>query len=89
MRTIIDHMDAQFSAFKTEAIMNQVHNVKTNDEIKSLNLSFYTLCKLGDVLNCVDPTLCFEHRMTHQAFADKKWVGELTLDQLGNFVSFY
>lgn len=64
------------------------HAVRTNTELKALDLSFYTLAKLADVLNCVDPTQCLEHRLTHPAFADKGWKGELTLDSLGNFVSF-
>ena len=65
------------------------HQVTTNAQLKALNLSFYSLCKLADELNCVDPTQCLEHRLTHPAFANKGWKGELTLDNLGNFVSFH
>ena len=68
--------------------MNTTYTVKTNAELDSMDLSFYTLCKLADVLRCVDPTLCLEHRLTHPAFAANGWRGELTLDSLGNFVSF-
>jgi hypothetical protein len=68
--------------------MNTTTTVTTNAALKAMNLSFYTLCKLADVLNCVDPQECLEHRLTHPAFADKGWRGDLTLDQFGNFVSF-
>lgn len=62
--------------------------VRTNAQLRELDLSFYTLCKLANVLSCVNPMECLEHRLTHPAFADKGWKGELTLDALGNFVSF-
>lgn len=62
--------------------------VKTNEELQSLHLNMYTLSKLANVLNCVDPTTCLEHRLTHVAFASKGWKGEITLDDLGNFISF-
>jgi hypothetical protein len=62
--------------------------VRTNEELRALDLSYYTLTKLADVLRCVNPMECLEHRLTHPAFADKGWKGELTLDQFGNFVSF-
>lgn len=62
--------------------------VKTDAELKALGLSFYTLSCLARVLSCVDPRDCLEHRLTHPAFAEHNWKGELTLDALGNFVSF-
>lgn len=62
--------------------------VTTNQQLKDMHLSFYTLSKLANVLNCVDPQLCLEHRLSHPAFAHNGWKGELTLDTLGNFVSF-
>ena len=68
--------------------MNTTTTVRTNEELRNMDLSFYTLSKLANVLNCVDPRQCLEHRLTHQAFAGKGWKGELTLDSLGNFVSF-
>lgn len=68
--------------------MNTTTTVRTNAELAAMNLSFYTLSKLADALNCVDPRQCLEHRLTHPAFAVKGWKGELTLDALGNFVSF-
>lgn len=68
--------------------MNTTTTVRTNQQLRDMNLSFYTLVKLANVLNCVDPQQCLEHRLTHPAFADKGWKGELTLDSLGNFVSF-
>lgn len=68
--------------------MTTTITVRTNDELRALNLSFYTLCKLADVLNCVNPTQALEQRLTHPAWADKGWKGELTLDSLGNFVAF-
>ena len=68
--------------------MNTTYTVTSNAALKAMDLSFYTLSKLANVLNCVDPQLCLEHRLTHPAFADKGWKGELTLDSLGNFVSF-
>ncbi len=68
--------------------MNTVTIVKTNADLRNMNLSFYTLSKLSDVLNCVNPMTALEHRLTHPAFAGKGWKGELTLDNLGNFVSF-
>jgi hypothetical protein len=64
------------------------HLIRTNAELRALDLSFYSLCKLANVLNCVNPCDCLEHRLTHPAFADKGWKGALTLDHLGNFVSF-
>lgn len=67
---------------------NITYTVRTNDELRALNLSFYTLCKLAEVLNCVDPQTALEHRLSHPAFAGKGWQGKLTLDELGNFVSF-
>lgn len=67
--------------------MNTI-TVRTNAELRNLNLSFYTLCKLAEVLNCVNPHYALEHRLTHPAWASKGWKGELTLDSLGNFVSF-
>ena len=68
--------------------MNTTTTVRTNEELRNMALSFYTLSKLANVLNCVDPRQCLEHRLTHPAFAGKGWKGELTLDSLGNFVSF-
>lgn len=68
--------------------MNTTHRVTTNQQLQAMDLSFYTLSKLANVLNCVDPQQCLEHRLTHAAFADKGWKGNLTLDQFGNFVSF-
>jgi len=62
--------------------------VKTNDELKALNLSIYTLSRLARVLNCVNPEDCLEQRLTHPAFAHNGWKGQLTLDNLGNFVGF-
>lgn len=64
------------------------HIVKTDAELDALCLSIYTLSRLSDVLSCVDPRKCLEHRLTHPAFADRGWRGELTLDSLGNFVKF-
>ena len=68
--------------------MNTTITVRTNEELKALGLSYYTLCKLAYTLHCVDPRECLEHRLSHPAFADKGWRGELTLDQFGNFVAF-
>ena len=65
-----------------------VYLVKTNKDLADLHLSVYSLSKLANVLNCVDPTKCLEHRLTHPAFAHHGWKGELTLDHLGNFISF-
>lgn len=62
--------------------------IRTNAQLRELNLSFYTLSKLADVLQCVNPMLALENRLTHPAWASKGWKGELTLDELGNFVSF-
>lgn len=62
--------------------------VKTNAELSALGLSFYSLAKLADILECVDPCQCLEHRLTHRAFADKGWKGQLTLDQYGNLLAF-
>ena len=68
--------------------MNTTTVVRTNNELRAMHLSIYTLSKLARELNCVDPQTALEHRLTHQAFADKGWEGKLTLDSLGNFVSF-
>lgn len=59
--------------------------VRTNQELRDLNLSFFSLCKLSDALCCVDPRTCLEQRLAH----DPSRKGELTLDALGNFVSFH
>lgn len=66
----------------------EVFLIKTDAQLKEMNLSFYTLSRLAEVLQCVDPRDCFEHRLSHHAFAKHGWRGELTLDKLGNFVSF-
>jgi hypothetical protein len=68
--------------------MNTTTTVSTNKQLREMNLSFYTLSCLSRVLCCVDPQQCLEHRLTHPAFAYQGWKGELTLDALGNFVSF-
>lgn len=69
--------------------MNTItYTVRTNEELRALNLSYYTLSEMARVLNCVDPRTCLEHRLTHPAFAPMGWKGELTLDELGNFLSF-
>lgn len=64
------------------------YTVRTNDELRALNLSIYSLSKLANVLNCVNPTSALEHRLSHPAFAHHGWKGQLTLDSLGNFISF-
>lgn len=66
----------------------KTYTIRTNADIRALNLSFYTLSRLAYVLECVNPCDCLEHRLTHPAFAHHGWKGELTLDDLGNFVSF-
>lgn len=57
----------------------------TAEEIKALNLSFYTLSRWADVVSLVYPTGIVElwARGCYQ-----QWKGILTLDDLGNFVSF-
>lgn len=75
-------------ASQPESQMNSTTTVRTNEQLHAMDLSFYTLCHLARVLECVDPRMCLEHRLAHPAFADKAWKGELTLDRLGNFVSF-
>ena len=57
----------------------------TQEQIKGLNLSYHTLCCWSDVVRLVDP------RAIAQLWANgyaKEWKGELSLDSLGNFVSF-
>lgn len=58
--------------------------VRTNAALHALDLSYYTLCRLSDFLLCVDPRTCLEQRLAR----DKTLEGKLTLDSLGNFVSF-
>lgn len=65
------------------------YTVRSNQQLRDMDLSFYTLCKLARVLECVDPQEALEHRLSHPAFAEKGWKGELTLDHLGNFVKFH
>ena len=68
--------------------MTTTTTVRTNQALRDMNLSIYTLSKLARVLSAVDPRTCLEHRLSHPAFAHHGWKGELTLDDLGNFVSF-
>ena len=63
--------------------MNTTIAVKTNAQLRELNLSFYSLCKLADRMRCVNPMLCLEQRIETHGF-----VGFLTLDPLGNYVDF-
>lgn len=62
----------------------QTITVRTNAELQALDLSYYTLCHLADALCCVDPRTCLEQRLARDAACK----GELTLDALGNFISF-
>lgn len=57
----------------------------TAEEVQALNLSFYTLCKWSDAVMLVDPAAIVSlwARGYYQ-----QWDGILTLDELGNFVSF-
>lgn len=59
------------------------YTVRTNAELRALGLSFYTLCKLAELLRCVDPRHNLEDRIARDG-----WKGELCLDELGNFVAF-
>jgi len=68
--------------------MNTTYTVTANSQLVAMNLSYYTLCRLADVLCCVNPLHALESRLTNPGFADMGWKGELTLDNLGNFVSF-
>lgn len=60
-----------------------VHHIAGNADVVALNLSFYSLCRLADTVRRVDP----RHGMD-SALQFGDWKGELTLDALGNFVSF-
>lgn len=63
---------------------HQVINVAglTNAEMNALNLSFYTLCKWADVTHLTDPRFCGD------AIKRGEYRGILTLDAMGNFISF-
>lgn len=65
----------------------QVINVRnmTEKEITDLDLSFYTLCKWADCVMLVYP-MQIANFWTRGLF--QQWKGILTLDDLGNFISF-
>jgi hypothetical protein len=58
--------------------------VRTNKEISAMNLSYYTLCRLSDAIMVSNPLTALEHFLSRNPSVK----GELTLDSLGNFVSF-
>lgn len=58
--------------------------VRTNAELRAMNLSFYTLSKLANVLCCVNPMEALEARLAR----NPSLKGELTLDDCGNFLAF-
>jgi hypothetical protein len=59
------------------------YTIKTNDDLRALNLSYYSTCRLADQLRVVDPHTCIEMRLARDGA-----VGKLVLDKLGNFVSY-
>jgi len=61
----------------------QTFNITTNAALKNLNLNWFSMCKLAEILNCVNPLYALESRV-----ASRGLTGTLTLDAVGNLVSF-
>ena len=57
----------------------------SKEEIKALNLSFYTLASWSQVVHLVYPWAIADLWANGQW---QEWKGILTLDDLGNFISF-
>lgn len=65
----------------------QTINIRTMSkaEVEALNLSYYTLCKWSDCVMLVNPASIVS--LWAQGYY-QQWEGVLTLDELGNFISF-
>lgn len=59
------------------------HHVRTEADFSALRLSFYTLARLSEETHFVYP-----HKGLPGAIERGQYKGELTLDGLGNFISF-